>query len=165
MFSELSAHHPQRAADFASAMEFMASIVPASSAITAFDWANLGQGRVVDVGGGKGPVSIALARAFPNLSIVVQDLEETVSDGRRRLPEDVQDRITFMAHDFFTPQPIKDADVYFFRAVFHNWPDQYCVRILQNLIPALKKGARVLIQDPLMPERDAVSPWTYREHM
>lgn len=41
-----------------------------------------------------------------------------------------------MATDFLeTEQPVKDADVYFMRAVLHNWPDEYCVRILRNLLP------------------------------
>lgn len=41
--------------------------------------------------------------------------------------------------------------MYLFRWVFHNWPDKYCIRILQTLIPALHKGARVLIMDSVMP--------------
>ena len=63
-----------------------------------------------------------------------------------------------MTQDFFTLQPIKDADVYFFRAIFHDWPDKYCIQILQNLIPALKTGARVIIQDPHTPDPITIAP-------
>jgi hypothetical protein len=52
--------------------------------------------------------------------------------------------------DFFTPQPIT-ADVYYFRSIFHNWADKYCIRILQKLIPALKKGARIIIHERILP--------------
>lgn len=58
-----------------------------------------------------------------------------------------------MAHDFFTPQPIK-ADMYFFRWIFHNWSDAYCVRILQALIPGLKPGAKVIVSEAVMPGPD-----------
>lgn len=35
-------------------------------------------------------------------------------------------------------QPVRHADVYFFRAIFHNWRHKYAVEILRNLMPALK---------------------------
>lgn len=56
-----------------------------------------------------------------------------------------------MAHDFLETQPVT-ADVYLFRWVFHNWPDDYCVTILKRLVPALEPGARILINDSLVPE-------------
>ena len=61
-------------------------------------------------------------------------------------------RIKFMEYDFFTPQPIKDADVYLYRWIFHNWPDDKCVDILRNAIPAMKPGAKILINDGGLPE-------------
>ena len=32
----------------------------------------------------------------------------------------------------------------------HNHTDKYCIRILKNLIPALKPGVRIVIYDPYM---------------
>lgn len=52
-----------------------------------------------------------------------------------------------MGHDFFTEQPVKNADVYFFRCTLHNWADNFVIKALRALIPALKPGARVVIQD------------------
>jgi hypothetical protein len=60
--------------------------------------------------------------------------------------------IQFMKHDFFTPQVVKDADVYIYRWIFHNWADGQSVKILQAAIPALKPGARILINDGCLPE-------------
>ena len=68
------------------------------------------------------------------------------------VPLALQSRVLLTTHDFFTPQPVKDADVYFFRHIIHNWPDLYCIKILRNLVPALKNGARVLINDGVAPE-------------
>ncbi|KAI1809228.1 S-adenosyl-L-methionine-dependent methyltransferase [Poronia punctata] len=127
-----------------------------------YDWPALGdEAQVVDVGGGNGHVAIALARRFSNLTVTVQDVEGVIE--RCSVPEDVQGRIHFGVHDFFTPQPLHGADVYFFRLVFHNWSDKYCGKIIRGLIPALKPGARVLIQDMVMPVPGTVPLWREKE--
>ena len=41
--------------------------------------------------------------------------------------------------------------MYYFRSIFHNWSDKYYIKILQMLIPALKKGARVIIHERILP--------------
>lgn len=163
MFEELARRQPKRAKTVAFAMETLGTLIPDSVIVENFDWASLSTATIVDVGGGKGIVCKQLAKYFPQLSFVVQDLEDTIASGRDTLPVEFNERITYMAHDFFTPQPVKDADVYFFRAVFHNWPDKYCIQILRNLIPALKKGARVIVQDPHTQDPLTMSPWQERQ--
>lgn len=81
---------------------------------------------------------------------MVQDLEPVIREAREKVSADVADRITFMAHDFFRPQPIQ-ADVYFFRWILHNWSDAYCVRILRALVPALQPGAKVMVSEAVLP--------------
>lgn len=113
---------------------------------------------VVDVGGSHGLIAIELARAFPNLRLVVQDLDEpVVKDADARKPVEVADRVRFMVHDFLTPQPVRGA-VYYFRSILHNWPDKYCVKILRALIPVLEPGAKVIINDSIMPGPGTL-PW------
>ena len=58
---------------------------------------------LVDVGGNIGHQSERLRRKYPDLpgKIIVQDLEENV-----KVAPQLQG-VEFMAHDFFTPQPIK----------------------------------------------------------
>jgi hypothetical protein len=63
------------------------------------------------------------------------------------VPEHLKERITFMDHDMLTLQPVKDADIYFWRVVLHNHPDAIVVKSLQSLIPALKPGAKILLQE------------------
>lgn len=57
----------------------------------------------VDVGGGYGQKSIVLKQAIPDLSgkIIVQDQPMFIDEAP------TVDGIEFMAHDFFTEQPVK----------------------------------------------------------
>ena len=60
--------------------------------------------------------------------------------------------IEWMQHDCFTPQPVVGADVYFYRFVFHNFHDEKAIEALKAAIPALKPGAKILINDEILPE-------------
>jgi hypothetical protein len=142
-----------------------------------YPWAKLPTGSVVDVsmeicrlrclleqvGSGIGFVSMILAKAHPNLKIVNQDLERALAGvDHSKTPEELRDRVSFMPHDFFNPQPVQGADVYFFRWIFHGWSDHSAVKILQSQIPALKKGARILINEWVMPDPSTISNWDER---
>lgn len=145
-----------------------------------YPWADIGEGVVVDVsfvqividhmilttnfdctqvGGSYGFVCVALAKQFPKLRFVVQDLPKTVADGPSKIPPEFTDRIEFQAHDFYTEQPVKDADVYFFRWICHNQSDMYGVKMLRALIPALKPGARIVISDNCLPTPNTYDMW------
>ncbi len=117
---------------------------------------------MVDVGGSHGSISIAIARSFPSLHFIVQDRPQVVQEGEAKLPADLQDRVTFMEHDFFNEQPVKYADIYLLRWILHDWSDAYAVRILRALVPALKPGARVLICEQVLPEPETLSPYQAR---
>lgn len=113
--------------------------------LASFDWESHPNATMVDVGGGCGAISEGLALRLPGLTFIVQDSEEVI--GQSVVVPDVAKRISFMAHDFFRPQPVKGAEIYYFRNIFHNWPDENCKSILQNLIPALTAGANIVIDD------------------
>lgn len=49
--------------------------------------------------------------------------------------------------------------VYYFRWIFHNYSNPYAVSILKNLIPALKPGARVIINDYCIRGPGSENPW------
>lgn len=111
------------------------------------------------MGGSNGFVSIRLAESFPSLRCIVQDYPSMIASGVDKIPAELADRVTFMAHDFLTQQSVDNADVYLFRWVLHGWSDKYCVQILRNLIPALKPGARIVICDSVLPEPGVLSSW------
>lgn len=142
--------HPERAKGFADAMS-STSKASLDALAQYFDWEGLREGAiVVDIGGSRGHVSVHLAQEFKHLKFVVQDMAEVVKGAETGVPEEVADRVSFMNHDMFTEQPALNAAVYLLRFVLHDWSDKYCIKILQQLIPALQRGARVVIQDHLL---------------
>ncbi|KAF3058615.1 6-hydroxytryprostatin B O-methyltransferase [Daldinia childiae] len=145
---EVFARYPEKALRFAAGMSTFA-VLPSfglSSAIDGYDWAALGRARVVDIGGSQGSLAVALAKRFPDLSFVVQDMPEVVEGAGATLPSELRGRISFMAHDFFKPQTVR-ADAYLLRTILHNWSDKYCFLILHALVPALKHGTKILINE------------------
>jgi precorrin-6B methylase 2 len=147
------AQHPDRQKRFGQAMRFFATRpgLEPEHVVEGYSWNKLPDGAtVVDVGGSHGLISIELARRFPQLRYIVEDLD--VRDSLAQLPQEVADRVRFQAHNFLMEkQPVEGADVYFFRAVFHNFPDEKAVGILHGLVPALKPGAKIVVNDVLVP--------------
>ncbi|KIL93975.1 hypothetical protein FAVG1_02537 [Fusarium avenaceum] len=148
------AENPDKAARFANAM---ASITQMDQSIAMlcddFPWGKLGApGKVVDMGGGSGHVSMHLASHFDNLEFVVQDSNTSaLTEGRAKVGADIAPRIKFM-HDFFGKQTITDANAF------------SCV--IRALVPALEKckpGTPLLINDTILPERNEMSK--YEEYL
>ncbi|KAK3689903.1 S-adenosyl-L-methionine-dependent methyltransferase [Podospora appendiculata] len=158
---------PERARRFANAMtafsEREAGLV--SHVTDNYPWGDLGSGTVVDVGGSTGFVSHALARKFPLLKLIVQDLPPVIEKAKSQAPPELADRVSYMAHDFLTPQPVRGADVYFFRSILHNWPTKYCLRILRNHVGVLKPGARVVVMDMVLPDKGTVASAAEEERL
>lgn len=100
---------------------------------------------------------MALAQAFPKLSLVVQDLPHVAEEGKQYVSSlcssDLAARIEFRVHNFFDPQPVKGADVYLLRQILHNWSVDDAVKILSSLVPALNVGrSRIAIMDSVLPD-------------
>ncbi|KAM0256726.1 hypothetical protein ACHAQJ_004793 [Trichoderma viride] len=118
-------------------------------------------GTFVDIGGSHGFVSTALAEKWKDIKFIVQDRQETIESAPKPISEDatVAERLSLQIHDFFTEQPVKGADVYYFRWIFHNYSAPLAVKILQNLIPALKPGSRIVINDYCIREPGSETLW------
>jgi 6-hydroxytryprostatin B O-methyltransferase len=119
--------------------------------VNGYNWASLGHGKVVDVGGSLGHASLAIAEKYPDLTFVVQDLGEVVEQGRANMQESAIQKLKFMPHDFFKEQPVKDADVYLLRQILHDWPDAEATTILKNLVASMKPGSKIVIMDQVVP--------------
>ncbi|RYP66866.1 hypothetical protein DL769_005898 [Monosporascus sp. CRB-8-3] len=130
--------------------------------------------RVIAVGGGGYiHVAIELVRRFANLDVTVQDMAAALppavrrqgdnnneNDGEGVVPAELRGRLRLaVVDDLFAPQTARGIDVFLIRSVLHLWPNKYCLRLLRAQIPALRPGARVLIQDVCMPEPGTVALW------
>ncbi|KAF2655025.1 S-adenosyl-L-methionine-dependent methyltransferase [Lophiostoma macrostomum CBS 122681] len=106
---------------------------------------------LVDVGGGVGHHSIALKERYTQLpgKIVVQDIAPVI-DGISSMPEGIE----AMTHDFFEPQPCRNAKIYFVGHILHDWPDKQAKTILENIRNAMAPESVLLLDEPLLPERD-----------
>ena len=153
---------PIRAARFGGAMRFFSATVPGNDPhllLAAYPWASLGAATVVDVGGSTGYISAMLATAYPALQLVVQDLPTTIEEviASDSLTH-AEPRLIFQAQDFFEENQEKGADVYLFRWILHDWPDAQVLQILRALIPALKPGARVVVNENVGPGQAGIMP-------
>ncbi|KAL8782579.1 MAG: hypothetical protein Q9213_005257 [Squamulea squamosa] len=144
LYEELR-QHPERRRRWTTAMSAIASQKDFDFITDCFDWLRYSTGTVVDVGGGSGTVSEGLAHRLPNLKFIFQDVQEVIEQAS--VDPGLADRISFMPYNFFDEQPVRDAEIYYFRNIFHNWPDDQCVAILRSLIPALRPGAHILIDE------------------
>ncbi|KAL2850454.1 O-methyltransferase-domain-containing protein [Aspergillus pseudodeflectus] len=107
-------------------------------------------GVIVDVGGGMGQVAQSILSHWPGLGLecIVQD-KFAIKSGSTPPSLEMQ------TYDFFCPQPVKGAAAYLFRHIFHDWPDDACIKILKNTVEALNPHrSRILICDQIMEEKN-----------
>ncbi|KAK4450417.1 S-adenosyl-L-methionine-dependent methyltransferase [Podospora aff. communis PSN243] len=133
--------------------------------VVSFDWAALGEGVVVDVGGGNGHNIVPVAQEFPGLRFVVQELEKNrgpFGELMRRVGLG-EERVKFERHDFFGEQPGAvgfegEVRAYVLSRVLHDWSDEKCVEIVRRLVPGMKRGARLFVVERVLPSRPREIP-------
>ncbi|ETS79069.1 hypothetical protein PFICI_08922 [Pestalotiopsis fici W106-1] len=118
----------------------------------AYPWRDLGTGTVVDVGGGIGSFCMQLHDIYPALQLVVQDREpvikQAISVWQSKYPEALNSgQVKLSVHDFFMPNPVQGADVYWLRYILHDWPDNQVATILGNIAKSMTASSRLLIAD------------------
>ncbi|CAD6445816.1 f8921658-439b-4469-aae0-2ac0945003d8 [Sclerotinia trifoliorum] len=104
---------------------------------------------VLDIGGGSGHVTkqiMEFVKGIPG-KVVLQERDELIDAVAHTIPE-----VVTMKYDFFTPQPIKGAPIYYIRRCLHDWPDADCVRILKVIAAAMTpEFSRLVISEIVLP--------------
>ncbi|KAH6627049.1 S-adenosyl-L-methionine-dependent methyltransferase [Chaetomium sp. MPI-SDFR-AT-0129] len=106
----------------------------------------------VDVAGGRGQALLKLQDEIPGAyggKLILQDLPIVINSLK---PEEIPN-IEAMSYDIFTPQPVKNAHVYFMRRLLHDFYPPVCLDILRSTVSAMGPDSRLIVCDMLVPER------------
>jgi 6-hydroxytryprostatin B O-methyltransferase len=100
-------------------------------------------------------MSVAIAKRTPSLKVIVEDLAQLKEQAEKYIADEGQsDNVTFVSHDFFSPQPesARGACAYFLSLVIHDWPDEKCRVIIKHIVDAMMPSSAILIYESLLPE-------------
>jgi hypothetical protein len=134
LFSYLAAHDAEHRV-FDEAMEALAPVHAQPFAL-GYDFSQMQ--HVVDVGGGTGVLLTLVLQRFPHVRGTVFELEGVTVR--------TSDRLSHVAGSILT-EPPPQADAYILSHVLHDWDDESCVRILQNVRAAMRQNARILVYE------------------
>ncbi|BGP20064.1 hypothetical protein JCM10213_003552 [Rhodosporidiobolus nylandii] len=108
---------------------------------------------VVDVGSGSGAVALRLVDTVPQINLVLEDLPETIKAAQavweKEHPNYLKSgKVKLLPHDFFTPQPVKGAEVYLLGMAIHDWSTPFASQILKHLSEAASPQSKLLLLEP-----------------
>lgn len=103
---------------------------------------------LVDFGGNIGHQCAEFKKKFPKIPghVVLQDLPGPIEMALST------PGVENMAHDMFKPQPITGAEFYYLRNLLHDWPDDKCRDILENMIQSMGPESVILLDEMVLPD-------------
>jgi O-methyltransferase domain len=107
--------------------------------------------RLLDVGGGSGVFSVALAQHWPDLRATVMDLGVMCAAARSYIADGgCSERVDTVAVDMFREPWPTGYDALFFSNVFHDWDDRVCAELSARAFEVLPRGGRIYLHEMLM---------------
>jgi hypothetical protein len=117
--------------------------------------------RLLDIGGGSGVYSLAMAERFPGLSATVLEAPPVDAIARRTIDAaGLGARAEVCAADMFADPWPTDHACHLFSNVLHDWDEAECRAILAKSAAALPVGGRILVHDMLLDDDKAGPLWT-----
>ena len=114
--------------------------------------------KIMDVGGGSGAVSIALARANPSLLAVVVDQEPVLVKTRGHVARaGLSDRIATQAVNVFADPLPAGCDAAVIANFLHDFSPERVAAVLRSAHDALPSGGRLVVME-IAPEDDRSGP-------
>lgn len=108
--------------------------------------------NIIDVGGGQGFFLSAILSKFRSLEGIVFDLPHVVSNARQFFEKyGVADRAGAVGGSFFETIPA-GGDLYMLKNILHDWNDDECLKILQNIRLVLPPEGRLLVMEAVIEE-------------
>jgi hypothetical protein len=144
--------YPELAAQFSEAMVGIHGAEPAAVA-AAYDFSRFGV--IVDVGGATGNMLAHVLARYPESQGVLFDLPHVVAEASSLLrAKGVDSRVRIERGSFFETVP-GGGDAYILSHIIHDWNEDQCLTILGNCGKAMKRGAKLLIVEFVLPEGNA----------
>jgi len=113
---------------------------------------------IADIGGGHGQFLGALLQGAPRSRGLLFDQSSVLQRAEEELSAlGVSERVERVAGSFFESVPT-GADLYLLKHILHDWNDEQCVQILQNLARAMTPASVLLIAEMLLAEPPHFSP-------
>ncbi|KAJ5675961.1 S-adenosyl-L-methionine-dependent methyltransferase [Penicillium macrosclerotiorum] len=109
-----------------------------------------GSTLMVDIGGGIGTEISEFYINFPSFPgrLILQDLPPVI-----RSVKELQAKVERQEYNFFTPQLVRGARIYYFHFVLHDWPDEMAIEILRNTASAMEPGySKLIINELILPD-------------
>ncbi len=117
--------------------------------LAAYDFS--GVGTLADIAGGSGHLLGGIMQKYPSMNGVLFDLGVVLAGAPDMLASyGVADRVAMVEGDFFSEIPVV-ADAYIMKHIIHDWYDDNCEKILQNIRRSMPDDGRVLIVDSVIP--------------
>jgi len=117
---------------------------------------------IVDIAGGQGHILEEIRKRNPQIKgrFIIQDLPSTF-EAIPTPPAGCE----YMPYDIFKPQPVKNARIYHFRHILHDWSDSDCTTMLDQLVPLLKEQpeSKLLIVDLVLPNSNVTMQEAIRD--
>lgn len=110
--------------------------------------------RLLDVGGGSGCFSIALAECHPQLHCTLLDLPAMCQVAATAIgASPARSRIDTTSVDFFRDPWPEGYDGHFFSNVLHDWSFETCTDLAARSRAALVPGGRILLHEMLLDDQ------------
>jgi acetylserotonin N-methyltransferase len=107
--------------------------------------------RVLDVGGGSGCFSIALARQNPERRCTIMELPTICTLALEYITAgEVAHQVDTVTVDMFREAWPSGYDAHFFSNVFHDWNPETCLALAKSSYAALEPGGKILLHEMLL---------------
>ncbi len=112
---------------------------------------------IADIGGGEGYLLSQILLQNPHLSGLLFDLPEALVKSMTMLKTyGVDSRTTIIPGSFFENIDLA-ADIYILKNILHNWNDEKCRKILENIKKTMPASAKIFIIDMVVPDNNLPS--------
>ena len=140
---------PEMARAFTSAMHSRSLHLGVAAARRVPEFA--GVRRLLDVAGGSGCFSIALAQRHPQMRCTVLELAQVAKLAQGYIAEfGLADRVVTHVADMFADPWPAGHDAAFFSNIYHDWDRARCLHLTRKTFDALPREGRVFIHEVLL---------------